>query len=317
MSETEKKMATNRFSVVDLLVDIFLLGSIVTIPMRFTFDLFLPKSGTMLSQLLHLGLLFLVYFGIALYVSQIYCATVIRTGKRQPHEVLQQSVNLTAFSGVIIITIILSAALLFRVFTLPPISGSLLIVQALFFGLSLGLDYGIERQRSEDASYRPPKNNIFSKSLSHIPYLALTVGFVFPAEYVLSGMPVSVGAKVLVTILSIVVAIPPAYLLDRLIFRGLLIGARMNAATIAVVSALMIVGFLGIDVLEIVAQNQKEVVVSGIVRVIMLFFVGVVPVRVGILIFSKARLFNRILGAVAVLSFILVQAGVFEIPWIF
>ena len=27
MSETEKKLATNRFSLVDLLVDIFLLGS--------------------------------------------------------------------------------------------------------------------------------------------------------------------------------------------------------------------------------------------------------------------------------------------------
>ena len=79
------------------------------------------------------------------------------------------------------------------------------------------------------------------------------------------------------TILSIVVAIPPSYLLDRLIFRGLRIGARMNGATIAVVSALMIVGFLGIDVLQTVAQNQEEVVVSGIVRVIMLFFVGVVP----------------------------------------
>jgi hypothetical protein len=314
MSEIEKKMATNRFSVVDLLVDILLLGSTVTIPMKFTLELFLPKSGTMLSQLLHLGLLFLVYFGIALYVSQIYCATMIRTGKRQPNEVLQQSVNLTAFSGIIVITIMLSAALLYRVFALPPISGSLLIVQALFFGLSLGLDYGVERQRSEDASYRPPKNNIFSRSLSHIPYLALTVVFVFPVEYVLSGMPVSVGAKILVTVLSIVVAIPPAYLLDKLFFRGLRIGARMNAATIAVVSALMVVGFFGIDVLEIVAQDQKEVVVSGVVRVILLFFVGVVPVRVGILIFSKARLFNRILGAVAVLSFILVQAGAFEIP---
>jgi len=177
--------------------------------------------------------------------------------------------------------------------------------------LSLGLDYGIERQRSEDVSYRPPKSNIFSRSLSHIPYLALTVGFVFPAEYILSGMPVSAWAKILVTLLSIVVAIPPAYLLDKLIFRDLRIGARMNAATIAIVSAQMIVGFLGIDVLEMVAQNQKEVVVSGDVRVILLFFVGVVPVRVGILIFSKARLFNRILGAVAVLSYILVQAGAF------
>ena len=83
--------------------------------MKFTLELFLPRSGILTSQLLHLGLLFLVYFGIALYVSQIYCATVIRTGKRQPHEVLQQSINLTAFSGIIIITIILSGALLFRV----------------------------------------------------------------------------------------------------------------------------------------------------------------------------------------------------------
>ena len=250
MSEIEKQMPTNRFSVVDLLVDIFLLASTVTIPMKFTLELFLPRSGALISQLLHLCLLFLVYFGIALYVSQIYCATVIRTGKRQPHEVLQQSVNLTAFSGIMIITIILSATLLFRVLTLPPISGSLLIGQALFFGLSLGLDYGIERQRSEDASYRPPKNNIFSRSLSHIPYLALTVVFVFPAEYVLAVMPVSIGAKVLVTVLSIVVAIPLAYVLDKLIFRRLRIGARMNAATIATVSALMIVGFLGIDVLR-------------------------------------------------------------------
>jgi hypothetical protein len=317
MSEIEKQMPTNRFSLVDLLVDIFLLGSIVTIPMKFSLELFLPTSGTFISQLLHLGLLFLVYFGIALYVSQIYCATVIRTAKRQPYEVLQQSVNLTAFSGIIVITIILSAALLFRVLTLPPISGSLLVVQALFFGLSLGLDYGIERQRSEDVSYRPPKNNIFSRSLSHIPYLALTVLFVFPAEYVLAAMPVSIEAKVLVTVLSVVVAIPLAYLLDKLIFRRLRIGARMNPATIAIVSALMIVGFLGIDVLEMVAQNQTKVAVSGVVRVILLFFVGVVPVRVGILIFSKARLFNRILGAIAVLAFVLVQAGVFEIPRIF
>ena len=122
-------------------------------------------------------------------------------------------------------------------------------------------------------------------------------------------MPISAGAKILATVLSIVVAIPPAYLLDKLIFRDLRIGARMNAATIAVVSALMIVGFLGIDVLEMVAQNQKEVVVSGQVRVILLFFVGIIPVRVGILIFSKASPFNRILGAFAVLSYILVQAG--------
>ena len=119
------------------------------------------------------------------------------------------------------------------------------------------------------------------------------------------------------TVLSIVVAIPLAYVLDKLIFRRLRIGARMNAATIATVSALMIVGFLGINVLEIAAQNQTEVVVSGVFRVILLFFVGVVPARVGILIFSKARLFNRILGAVAVLVFILVQAGVFEIPRMF
>jgi hypothetical protein len=317
MSENERLIPTNRFSVVDLLVDIFLLGTIVTIPMKFTLGLFLPRSTTLASQLLHLGLLFLVYFGIALYVSQMYCAAVIRTGRRHPHQVLQQSVNLTAYSGIIIITIILSAALLFRVLALPPTSGSLLIVQALYFGLSLGLDYGIERQRSEDASYQPPKNNIFSRSLSHIPYLALTVMLVFPAEHVLAAMPALTWEKVLVMGLSIVVAIPLAWLLDKLIFRRLRIGARMNAATIAIVSALMIVGFLGIDVLEMVAQNQTEVAVSGVFRVILLFSVGVVPVRIGILIFSRARLFNRILGAAAVLAFILVQAGLLEIPRIF
>lgn len=317
MSEIEKHWPVSRFSVVDLLVDIFLLASTITIPIEFRLELFVPKSGAFLAQLLHMGLLFLVYFGIALYISQMYCATVIRSDKRQPQEIVQRSVELTAFSGIMIITLILSAVLLFRVLTLPTVSGPLLIAQALFFGFSLGLDYGIERQRSEDPSYRPPKNNIFSRSLSHIPYLALTIVLVFPAEYLVAAMRGSIWVKVLAAVTSIVVSLLLAYGIDKLIFRRLRIGAKMNAATIVIVSVLMIVGFLGIDVLEIVAQNQTEVAASGVFRVILLFFVGVVPVRVGILIFSRARVFNRILGAVAVLTYILVQASVLEIPKIF
>ncbi len=317
MSEIEKYRSTNRFSVVDMLVDIFLLASTITIPIEFKLELFAPQSGTFLSQLLHMGLLFLIYFGIALYVSQMYCATVIYAGKRQPQEILQRSVELTSFSGVMIITFVLSAVLLFRVLKLPVISGPLLIVQALFFGFALGLDYGIERRRSEDPSYRPPKSNIFSRSLSYIPYLVLTIVLVFPAEYVATAMRVSIGAKAIAAVLSIVVALLLAYLLDKLLFRRLRIGPRMNAATIVVVSVLMIVGFVGIDVLEIIAENQTEIATFGVVRVILLVFVGVVPVRVGSLIFSRARLFNRILGAFAILFFILVQAGMIEIPKLF
>ena len=314
MSETKKHGPMNRFKVVDLIVDICLLASTITIPIKFDLAVLAPRSTTFPSQLLHMGLLFLIYFGIALYVSQMYCATVIRSGKRQPQQILQQSVNLTAFSGIMVVTVLLSAVLLFRVLTLPVTSGLLLIVQALFFGFSLGLDYGIERERSEDPRYGPPKNKIFSGSLSHIPYLALTLVFVFPAELVVASMRVSMGAKVFAVVLSIVVCILLAYALHKLVFQRLRIGARMNAATIVIVSLLMVVGFLGIDVLEIVARNQTEVSVSGVFRFLLLFFLGVVPVRVGILIFSRASLFNRVLGSVTVLTYILVQAGVAEIP---
>jgi hypothetical protein len=129
MSETIKHRPTDRFKVVDLLVDICPLAPTITIPMQFDLALVAPRSTTFLSQLLQISLLSLIYFGIHLYVSQMYCATVIRIWQTTAaNPILQQSVTLTAISGIMVVTVLFSAVLLFRVPTLPVTSGSLLMV---------------------------------------------------------------------------------------------------------------------------------------------------------------------------------------------
>lgn len=90
----------------------------------------------------------------------------------------------------------------------------------------------------------------------------------------------------------------------------------MNYATIAVVSFLLVVGFMGLDVLAAFARNHIEVTgASDVGAIVVLFFFGIVPLRVGTILFSRTSLFNRILGFIAVICYLSIESGLFPLSW--
>jgi hypothetical protein len=73
MRSDNHQIRVNRFSIVDVIIDALLVGTTFAVPIRMP-HLVSLKSG-FLPNLAMLGLLFIGYFGLALYVALMYYAT--------------------------------------------------------------------------------------------------------------------------------------------------------------------------------------------------------------------------------------------------
>lgn len=313
----------NRFSVVDLTVDILLLTTVFAVPIDMS-GLALPAGG-FFQNLTHIGLLLVGYFGFALYVARMYYSNAVRTDKKwSPRPVfptvpriLFPTVPLLLFTWVIIINILFSVYSVFQIMQLPVFTSLLLIIEALGFGFSFGLDFAIERHRAANPENSVPSNNFFSESLpSYLPYLLLTVAIVFPAEYSCNEFQIPPLAGVIIVGASCITA----YLLGRRMEKGLFsklrIKSTMNVSTIIVVSILMVVGFIGLDVLEVLARTHIAILETSTVSgLFILILFGVVPIRIGSILFSKTAIFNRLLGVFSLVGYLAVQSGLIVIGW--
>jgi len=313
----------NRFSVVDLIIDILLLTTTFVVPIDMSGLALL--AGGFIQNLAHIGLLFLGYFGFALYVGRMYYANAVRTDRKWSPRPVFPTVSrilfptppLILFTWLVVINILFSAYNVFQIMTLPVFTSLLLILEALGFGFSFGLDFAIERHRATHPRDSIPSDNFFSESLpSYLPYLLLTVVIVFPADHFTNEFQAPPLAGIIIVGASCIITYFLGRRMEKGLFSKLKIESTMNVATVVVVSILMVVGFIGLDVLEVLARTHVAILgTSTAAGLFILFLFGVVPIRIGSIFFSKTTFFNKVLGAVALISYLAVQSGLIVIGW--
>jgi hypothetical protein len=278
-------------------------------------DLVSGLESGFLQDLALLGLLFIGYFGLALYVARMYYATALKKDDRWAHKVLFPSGPLSFLTGIIVINILFSAYNIFQTIAPPLFTALLLIVEALVFGFTFGLDFAIERHRSIDPKHTIPPDNTFSQSLTSVPYLLLTFILLFPLDYISLKLEFSTGARIITLIGSCTAIVFLSGILNRAVFNRLKLTSRMNFTTIVVVSLLMVIGFMGLDALEVFAKHSV-VGRSTAETIVFLFLFGIVPLRVGTILFSRTVLFNKILGLVALVCYLLIESGLLQFSWL-
>jgi hypothetical protein len=314
MHETIPQQPISRFSVVDLAIDVLLITTVFAIPDRMPNFLGAAATG-FFPTLLQVALLFVGYFGFALYVAHMYAATAIRVDSRWTHQVLFPPGPLVLFTCIFVVNVLFSVYSIFQLIDPPMLTSFVVIVEALAFGFTFGLEYAIERHHALNPKLTIAPSSGFSQSLTSIPYVLLTLLLLFPNEYFLSESPTSLLGRLVSTIAVGVIIYFLGHYLNKKVFGKLLISASMNPAMTVVVSVLMVVGFMGVDVLEVAARDRIAVDFSAAARIAYLFFFGIVPLRLGSILFSRTRLFNRVLGLLAVLFYVLVQSGLIDLGW--
>jgi hypothetical protein len=314
MKETSPDQTVSRFRAVDIAIDVVILASVFLLPTKKFSDLLPLEGSDFLTELSHLPVLILGYFGVALYISRMYGATALRADKRFHHKVLFPKTSLGIFTGLVVCTIVLSIYNLFLSLSLPVFSSLFLIVESLIFGFSLGLDFEIERQKAIQPHYKDPLENTFSQSLSTIPYIVLTAVIVFPTEYLIALSDFPLIGQIITFVASCALAFFLSGLLDRIVFSKLQINARMTVPTIAIVTILMVVGFIGFDLLDAVGRTSNTFFGrSKAAEIVLLFLLGIVPVRIGNILFSGSNTLNKVVGGVTVTIYLAVEIGVIDL----
>ena len=315
MRSDVKRARTRRFSAIDVVVDVAILAWPAFGLLGFRAAIPLARDGRWLAELLHVLLLALGYFGVALYVSRMYAATALKTDQQRHVQVLLAPAGLQFFAVLVFLALISSGYAFYLTLTFPIFTAMLVVPQALWLGFSLGLDFEIPRHRLEDPQYIPPKRIVYSQSLSSIPYLVTSIAFVFPTEFFMSPAPEPLGLKVLIAVASVAAAIATGAWLDRRFFQGLSIGANPSPLIVALVSLLMILGFAGVVFLTVAGDKSFGLFGRGIgAKIISLLVFGVVPLRVGTVIFSRANLANKLMALSAVIVFLLIETGAIPLP---
>jgi hypothetical protein len=316
MHKDNQQTPVNRFSFVDVTIDVLLIATTFALPIR-TPDLVSSLESGFLQNVALLGLLFIGYFGLALYVARMYYATALKKRDWWKHRVIFSTDSPVLFTCIILINILFSAYNIFQTVSPPLFTSILLIIEALVFGFTFGLDFAIERHRSIDPEHTIPPENAFSHSLTSIPYLLFTFILLYPLDYISLKLDFSPLARVVTLLGSCTAIYFLSGILNRVVFNRLQLTSRMNFTTIAVVSLLMAIGFMGLDVLEVFAKHSIILVGAPAAETILfLAFFGIVPLRVGTILFSRTVLFNKILGIVALACYLLIKSGLLQLNWL-
>jgi hypothetical protein len=261
-----------------------------------------------------LGLLFIGYFGLALYVARMYYATVLRKKDWWKHGMFFSNDPPVLFTCIILTNISFSAYNIFQTVSPPLFTSILLIIEAIIFGFTFGLDFAIERHRSIDPEHTVPPDSAFSQSLTSIPYILFTFIVLYPLDYISLKLEASTLARVFTLLGSCMAIYFLSGILNRVVFNRLKLSSRMNSTTIAVVSLLTVIGFMGLDVFEIFARHSAILVgASAAENILFLSFFGIVPLRVGTILFSRTVLFNKILGIIALSFYLSIESGLLQL----
>jgi hypothetical protein len=313
MHAETKQTTVGRFSIVDVTVDILLIATALLLPIDVPSVATSADTG-FLQSLGQVGLLFICYFGIALYVARMYYASAVKSNTKWHQKVLQTPISLMLFTGLFVINILVSAYNILQTIAPPVFTSLLIIVEGLLFGFTFGLDYAIERHRAADPKYAIPSDNAFSQSLSFFAYLLLTILLVYPLDYISLKWEFPVIGRIITLAGSCLVVYLLSGKLNRTVFSKLQLTSQMNLITVGIVSTLMILGFMGLDVLEVFSKNPITISNSSIAAHLMfLVFFGIVPIRIGTILFSRTSLFNRVLGVVALSIYLLVESDLLQI----
>ena len=317
MHKEQAQKKPNRFSTVDLSIDILLLLVTFTVPLQVP-DFLSLSAESFFQNLAIVALMAVGYFGFALYVAHMYCATAVKKDKRWTHRVLFHTVPLLLFTGLLGFNLLFSLYNIFFMISVPVFSSLILIVEALAFGFTFGLDYAIERQRTLEPKMAVAFDDTFSQSLTSIPYILLTVIVLFPADYFSLKLEIPIVGRFITLIGTCVLIFVLSNRLNKSIFSKLRLSAIMSLTTVMIVSLLMIIGFLGFGALELFARHHIEFINSSQVwAVVYLILFGIVPIRIGSILFSKTKLVNKIIGLVAVGSYLLIEGRIINLSWKF
>jgi hypothetical protein len=306
--------STNRFSAIDLAVDLFLLAWPLAFALGFDPAILMPANTGFLSASVDMLAIFLAYFGLALYVSRMYSAVAISNDEKRPHRILFPSLGLGAFSAIIVLTVIISGYIILTSRLLPPFSSILVVVQSILFGFSFGVNFEVERRRSEKRHHKTPADTAYDLSLSNFPYLLMTLLFIFPIEYFVSKSESALATKVLLVLLACIATIFIGNRLDKRFFQELRINAEMSSITAFVVALFMGLGLIGFGVLYAVGTSMPvpDSTPEG-ARLVGLILFGILPIRIGAIIFSRSNLFNKVSGIFAVAFFLLFEIGLIKL----
>jgi hypothetical protein len=139
MHKESKQTTANRFSIVDISVDVVLIATALLVPIGVPDFVSSADTGFLLN-LVQVGLLFVGYFGLALYVARMYYAAAVKSEAKWNHKVLHATIPLLLFTYLFVINVLVSSFNILQTIAPPVFTSLLIIVEGLVFGFMFGLD---------------------------------------------------------------------------------------------------------------------------------------------------------------------------------
>jgi hypothetical protein len=267
----------------------------------------MPAHGVMGSAR-ETVLLFLYTFGLSNYLSNVYYEFARKYNTLNIFRFFKYGVisQLVVFLVLLmILAIVYSILSEFSTFTVSIV---LMGLQGLLFGFAIGIELRFERDPNLSHQLEKAFRRRYDNSLAaFLPYLLVTVAIILPAELVLKRVVYRNAALLHYIVIALVCygCYVIARWLERIVFVNLEIKKQLNTWTASVVSGLSAVAVSGFVLWEASVVNQiGNEDIKLLIKLLMLLLIGVIPIRVIHIVYSRSSVLNKTVAGAAITFFI-------------
>jgi hypothetical protein len=295
---------TNKFRLLDTVTDAAILVILFVPPSAYAPEDAL-RGDSLLSQLLHLVIVFLCYFGLAYSYADVYYA-VVRKRRQLVVPKFHKETPFVVLSVVMFISLILSAIAIWTQMEMPIFPSILVGVQSLMFGMSFGMEVNLEADPEQNTGVASSIRRRYGHSITdYMPYLVLTFLIVYPLDYILRITQIFKEPLQPFFVLATIGGCVGTYFLGKRIEKWvaprLEISKEMNTLTLVATSTLSIVSVLSLGFMQLVASNNDLSRTGGLLgAIVVAVMFGIIPLRVTRLLMMRHAWAAKLIGATTI-----------------
>lgn len=314
MKRKEPLSLIKNFKFIELISDIAIAGTILMYSQLSITSCFAAETNTFLGNAINVVLIFLYTFGLSTSLSNSYFDIAIKYKTLNVFRLVKNGFvvqSTLALFGIMLLAIIYS---ILSQFTTLTLSSFLIALQGIVFGFSFGIEYRLERDGIFNRNFERKLRKSFDHSLkNYLPYLVVTAVIMFPTEYVLKKYFLANAPLLFLLMLALVCygSYIIARWLEKGIFSRLEIKKQLNIPTVVALAILPVLAIIGYELWEAGVITDVNTGNTHILyRIILLFFIGIIPIRLIHIIFARSSYLNKIIGVATLSFFILYKLNI-------
>jgi hypothetical protein len=205
---------------------------------------------------------------------------------------------------------------IFRYYSKPYFTNAMLILNGIVFGISYKSEL-IDESIKYQSKAKSKSKSKFDRSLSdNFYYLIVTLFVIFPIEYFLIKL---LSKYIILQVLLYIVLFVIWYFLSSLLSKKNILNIEIeednNIQTSILVIILCVISLFGLVVWDITALSNSLVEDSLLQKILYLFFMGIIPIRVVPVFYSKTSLAVRLLNIASLIYYLIIKLYYFNWSW--